>query len=361
MKSVEKDTLQFQLYERPGTMKRDMSHVHCSKVAIQIKSFMQADTDSGRVPEHDAIMFYLTNHAVAEVRSRVALDEPLAAYQPILEKYHEALAARAVRMFYYLVLICTRESRHVYNDDQLFNYLSKKNGAGCMDFTKKINGSGSSGAASAFKTSPPVSAMGKYSQHLVDIFYKGKFSGGYGGNAWGQVADVLNKFVKGEYSAEMMMDTAFTLCHNNGPIFNKGMLFGGYDSSEIVKILDVQRAGMIPQMVDNQESSKITVEHKEICANFKGILGKTFGGYVDWYAVEGLGSVKNYPSQKQKQANQHGVPEGADSVAYKGKDGKPKHQLNIPKVESFDPKTQFMIMPGLSVKKKVRNELGVYV
>jgi hypothetical protein len=43
------------------------------------------------------------------------------------------------------------------------------------------------------------------------IFNKGKWQGGYGGKAWGSIADCLLALVTGEYSPEMFCDLAFAL------------------------------------------------------------------------------------------------------------------------------------------------------
>ena len=50
----------------------------------------------------------------------------------------------------------------------------------------------------------------------------------------------------GTTSMEMLVDTGYTLAHNGGPIFNKGMMYTHYDS-HFLTILDLQRAG---QMLD---------------------------------------------------------------------------------------------------------------
>ena len=132
-------------------------------------------------------------------------------------------------MFFYLLLICTRESRHTKDavSSPFIKGLGKKYGDGCTGFWSSIKGTGSSGAAERLRNSPPDVLLGDYTKFLADMFNGGQFSGGYGGVAWGAVAVVLRDYSIGAISAEMMMDTAFTLCHNNGPIFNKGMLFNG--------------------------------------------------------------------------------------------------------------------------------------
>ena len=90
--------------------------------------------------------------------------------------------------------------------------------------------------------------IGKFCEALAWQFYHCKWAGGYGGKKWGVVTDCLVRFVKGEFSAEMMMDTVWTLSHNSGPIFNKGQFYGMYGHN-LYRILDVQRSGQVPEAV----------------------------------------------------------------------------------------------------------------
>ena len=52
-------------------------------------------------------------------------------------------------------------------------------------------------------------------------FYNGKWSSGFGGKAWGNVADVLLSHLNGDMSATLFVDQALALEHNNGCVFNK--------------------------------------------------------------------------------------------------------------------------------------------
>jgi len=123
------------------------------------------------------------------------------------------------------------------------------------------------------------------------------------------VADCLANFVNGNYSAEMMMDVGWTLCHNNGPIFNKQIFYNMY-SHDLVRLLDVQRAGMIPALVEEVSngaeyfaSQFVTHEHKTMLAHAKKTLGQgNFGGFVEWDAVSKDAVHGNYGSYNGKQA-----------------------------------------------------------
>lgn len=50
---------------------------------------------------------------------------------------------------------------------------------------------------------------------------KGKWSGGIGGKAWGNIANVLIRYLTGELTALAFVDTVWGLEHNGGCVFNK--------------------------------------------------------------------------------------------------------------------------------------------
>jgi len=361
--SLKQDTLAFQL-SRPALMHRDMSLAMTPAVGAQCKTFRTTDPatylgiqkslgKSMGSPERDALAFYVLNHAVAIVRQRTGPFEPLGESLEILNRYHEVLAVRTLRMFFYMLLICTRESRHRKDSDSgsLMIDLASKYGMQCVKFNNSIKGTGSDSAANAFCNSPPSVTLGKYTSFLVDLFNKGSYSSGYGGKAWGKVAEVLCNYVHGKISAEMMMDVSFALCHNGGPIFNKGMLFSGY-GSDIYKILDVQRAGMIPQLIGNAEiAGQTDPEISDLYTLCHSVLGSVFEGYVDWFAVEKLGAQKTYPQEKALQVKKYGTPSTSpasvtiDGIKEKIKSGK----------ESVEASKFIHLHPGCAVKMVERD------
>lgn len=266
-------------------------------------------------PEHDALSFYLANAAYAQIVQRVAEDEPLGDYLPLLLAYQDTIRTTSMRLFFYLLLICTRESRHIHSNSSFFASLEAK--YGCMGFTKSLRGLGSTEAANRLITSPPDYTLGAYTDHLLAVFSDGAdhklFNGGYGGKAWASIAKVLRNFVHGVTSAELMLDTGYALAHNNGPIFNKDMLYKHYDQYELIRILDVQRAGMVPQYVGSKVSSYIQPAHVALHNQMRAALGDVVVGDVDWNKVEALGSVQKYTKEK-KQAKAKVSPASPDSV-----------------------------------------------
>lgn len=313
MRALKKDTLAYHLGVRPWTIGVDISSAPLSRVVNSYSQYLDTNKLNGGVvagvddsavgkPEVDALIFYVLNHAVSIVKQKVHPLEPLGIHRATVELYNRQLSMRSVRMFYYLLVICTRESRHEKTDShfEFWEMLETQYSKEVVDFCMSLRGKSSLQAADTFKSTKLVSTLGNYTAFLEDVFNKGKFNTGYGGKAWGAVAEVLNKYVHGVISAEVMMDTAFTLCHNNGPIFNKGILFESYTSS-IYKILDVQRSGQIPQFIYKAENSY--TKNKDVVAVYDAVkyLGGVFFEYVDWYKVTSVGNKHSYSSEKTKQ------------------------------------------------------------
>ena len=344
MQSFKQDSLSCLIHSSPWFKAVDRSSVPLQSVVKNLREYMTwkspypdgyglvAGTGSyGKLegiegsPEVDALVFYMLNHAVSVISKANHPFASLGKLYPVVELYREQLAVRSTRMFFYLLLICTRESRHEKNSTggSFLNALGNKYGQNIQAFHASIKDSGSTGAAEKLQSSPPSCMLGNYVRFLQELFHKGTYTSGYGGPAWGKVTDCLVAYVTGKFSAEMMMDTAFTLCHNNGPIFNKGMLFGSY-SHEIYKILDVQRSGQIPAMIANKETSfHSNPLVKSLTGIVEKVLPEIFEGYVDWFKVEALGALKSYSGQKAEQVMKYGNPSGVSSPAVK----EPKHNI----------------------------------
>lgn len=337
---------------------RAMSAVSCSTVAAAMSAFMKSDPNADTVPESEALWFYGMNHGVALIAAQRAPLEPLSAWEnEFLGLYHAQMAQKAVRAFYYLIWICTREARHNQSLEKDLPKIGEMFGAPIHKFLTGIKG-GEAGISKKFLEAPPDTTIGLYCDALRWTFNNSKWGGGYGGKAWGKVTDCLCRFVSGEFTAEMMLDTNWTLCHNNGPIFNKGQFYAVYQSDQGVKrILDVQRSGQVPEAVlgdtycmqfaDNLLSGSMS----ELTKYAAGKIGE----YVDWMKVEALGSVKKYPTDIVAQKKKHGVtPEQKAAIEKAEAEAAQKKQAQEAaaiKAAAEHAKNWFQVMPGLEVAK----------
>jgi hypothetical protein len=311
-----RNTLRHQL-ARPLCVKRNMSMVDTVGTAKAAQERVNNYENMGMlVPEDAAIQFYLLQHAMSDIRQRFGPDESLGTVQEIVELYHELGVDLGQRMFVYLLLICTREARHTTSSPTFQTKLKNKFGFTFTTFMGGIAHTSSNVAVSRFLKDPPAMGLGKYCAGLAWMFQHGKFSGGYGGPAWAKIAETLKWFVDGQISAEMLLDTAFTLAHNGGPIFNKGVAFHTYDSTKLLLVLNVQATGQIPQFIDAiddypQNGGLVNAETLSMYKTCRGLLGDSFGGQIDWFKVADseLATGYFYHQLKEKQIELFGVPD----------------------------------------------------
>lgn len=312
-----KNTLRHQL-ARLLCSKRDMTRVEAKSTARAVSELVKQYNSHGKAkPEAMALQFYLLQHAMSDVRQRFGVDEPMGNVTEIVELHHEKGVELSQRMFSYLLLICTREARHAVFSSAAHESVTKTYGHKFVSFLSEIRGTGSDTAVNYFLEAPPDMELGTYCAGLAWTFYNTKFGSGYGGEAWGKIADLLSWFVNGDVSAEMMLDTAFTLAHNGGPIFNKGMCFKMYDSHKLRLVLDVQASGQIPQLIDSCQDYELaaeatTIDSRNLLYKCKAVLGEDFGGQIDWFKVtlvpQAAGSYV-YTALKSMQVDKYGCPE----------------------------------------------------
>lgn len=344
------------------TSHRDMSNVPVYMVSAALKQFKSKDTNSGTVPETEALWFYGLNHGVALIAAQYDPLQPLDDWDlNWVKNYHERLIEKSLRAFYYLLIICVREARHNKSLSSDMPKMKEKFGSECASWFSMSGGEGS--IHDRLLSKPPQTTIGNFVECVRWQFYHSKWNGGYGGKKWGQVTDCLARFVNGEFSAEMMLDTVWTLSHNNGPIFNKGHFYGMY-SHVLMRILDVQRSGQIPEAVlhDGQIGKYVSSEMQVVFSSLKARFPEDVGDYVDWFVVEALGSVHKYPSEQQAQANEHGLSEKASEAQKKAaaiataKQEAAAAAKKLAKEKALQEKAEFeknyfMVMPGVHVKK----------
>lgn len=80
---------------------------------------------------------------------------------------------------------------------------------------------------------------------LVEAHYRhGGWSGAFGGKKWADIALTFKNYLDGDASAMVAADRAWTLVHNCGPIFNKGMYFTIHDGN-LEKVLNHQASDSV--------------------------------------------------------------------------------------------------------------------
>jgi len=295
----------------------DLSIVSTSVVAKNCRDYKISLGGNKSSPDRAAVEFYCLNHMMSILQKKFGRNEllPEWAHNTCLN-FETMISDQVRRMFYYMLLICTRESRHLRRDNKgkkCLDEVIEKFGMPCKLFNDSLFNLGSEEAADKFMDNPPPTTLGQYVWSLEYIFRHGSFSSSFGGKPWAEIALTLAKFVSGQISLEVMIDTAYTLAHNNGPMFNKGMMYLNY-TSKFIEILDIQRAGQIPNLVLSGEMMQSTANLKGLVQTFSEHVPGEFTDKVDYEQVQKLGAVGDYSMKIEKKKAKHAVP---DDPGYK--------------------------------------------
>lgn len=297
---------------RPLMVLQDFSQIPVPLIGQRITSYNKAMNPVH--PESEALSFYLLNHAFAELCTRYDPQEPMPDNADELANLYITTGNDiALRAAYYVLSIITREARHVEDScgSGIKQLAKDKYGPVFGKFLDLITGVSESKAVLYMLEGKCDMPLGKYCEGMAFIFNEGNWSSAYGGKKWGNVAEQLRKAVCGEVSMEAFTDIVWTLRHNGGPIFNKGMQYHNDNEEILDKILDVQRSGQIPQLLlDPMLSPVIATQAKALLVQAMAVLGEEFAspGYVDWFKVEALGALSVYPSEKKNQVAKYGQP-----------------------------------------------------
>ncbi|CAM6004391.1 unnamed protein product [Sphagnum balticum] len=324
---------------RPHTSNCDFGSQTVAETVVNYQQYLSKGVTKNAKPEELAIYFYLLNAACAAIMQQVDKNQPLTKEQlAILDFYYAALEEIGYRTFFYLFLICTREARH-WHQGKAVKELTKKYGK-YVTFFGQIPDSSSHIinhlASAAFTTK---FTLKEFTNLLYDVFNEGDFSSSFGGKKWAQCTQPLRDFVNGGITMEMLLDTAWTLAHNTGPIFNKGMLFATQDNAELLKILDVQRAGQIPNLVMFKESTYVTPDHLKTLVMCQKALPDFGNEAVNWQKVVDLGAKGSYGVKKSK-------------AVYPGKAKEPSSLFGL----GVEPSKVFQVNTTQAVKKITRAE-----
>jgi hypothetical protein len=236
----------------------DFGEVPVATLAKEIEKFKK--NSKMVVPESDALTFYFMNHAFHVMKSRLHPLERLSDDMAFVADQHIRNTNQvAKRLFFYSVIIAIEEARYMPSqDDRFFEFLNRSYG---REFCEYVKGGFKGGLTDFGKLDM---TCGVFTTAMMSVFAFGKWQPGFGGRGWVPIAALVSDCANGTLSFEAMADQAFSLCHNNGSMFNKGHLYSQY-SHFIYNILDIQDSGQIPQWIASNKGNKfITVETQRV-------------------------------------------------------------------------------------------------
>lgn len=276
----------------------NFGHLPVSLLKKEIEAF-KPNRGSYVHPETDALTFYFLNHAFHLLKNKYGqLDKMDADAVKVAESHIRMTNQIAKRLFFYSVIIAVEEARFIPSqDDQFFGFLKNSYGEDFHNYAQKRF----SGNFTDFGNLDMT--CGDYSAAMISVFAFGKWQPGFGGKGWVPIASLVSQCIQGSISFEQFADQAFSLCHNNGSMFNKGHMYHCY-SNFIYTILDIQDSGQIPQWIgSNLNSQYVTKDLKDVYTIMAKMFPEEMGGPVNKALISN--SEKKRAAKQAQQAKQN--------------------------------------------------------
>lgn len=269
--------------------KIDVSDIHVSRLLTELEGFRNK-YNKKVAPETEALKFYFLNHIFHIMKTKFNESEILDDEMIKIAEKHIVLTNEiAKRLFFYNILIAIEEANFMYKQESSFyDFLERSYG---KEFSDWVNNGFGKTLTSFGKLNM---TCGEFSAAMVSVFAFAKWQHGFGGKGWVPIATSVADCIHGIVSFEQMADQAFSLCHNNGSMFNKGHLYDHY-SSFIYKILDIQDSGQIPQWIGENLNNKYI--DKEIRGIYE-IVAKRFPAEITGSLDQSL--IKNSEKKREQ-------------------------------------------------------------
>lgn len=305
--------------KRPVFQRKSFASGRMSEIA---KIIDRHDGKRSKIDE-EAALFYLSGHIfhLVEAEAAGAGGELAPDRAAFVEEHVQRLNSLGVRMFAYLCVISAEEAGFgEARNPGLWDFIESNTSE---DAAKWIKGIFSRERERGFFAKTGKASVGECLKALEMGFRFGRWHPGFGGLPWAEIAGTALEAANGESSLELCVDKAFSLCHNNGAIFNKGHVFGHYSHS-FYELLDIQASGQLPGAiakglpVDGLKAASV----KALFEQGKRMFPEDFARGYDPKKVKSMASVREAKAEAlMKKAHAHlaapaaPVPEGPPARA----------------------------------------------
>ncbi len=275
--------------KRPVFQRRNFASTKMSDIA---KIIAKHDKEHAPIDEQ-AALFYLSSHifhliegAAASSAGQIHPD-----HLDFVEEHIQRLNKLGVRMFSYLCVISAEEACFGRaRNDGIWDFIESSTSADAAKWIREIV-TGRKG--SGYFSGTGAATIGECLKAVEMMFRFAQWTPGFGGLPWAQITQTAQEAAEGVSSLELCVDKAFTLCHNNGAIFNKHHVFGHYSGS-FYHLLDIQASGQIPGAiaagiaVDGLKAASV----KALCKRGKELFPEEFAKKYEPSKVKSMEAVR---------------------------------------------------------------------
>lgn len=271
------------------------------KQKVAMDHFKAVNNGDKRKPEADILSFYLGVHILGVAEQKFGVDNELPEdVAALVSKHHAAMEEVFFRIFSYIMLISVGESRHGSTSNKSHE-IETQYGTEVKQFASKIDHGARSGARNEYLNQDRD--LLQFARYL-DWMFTECFSGGsYGGPKWKNISNKITQVLEGEISPFTMTDVAWALVHNTGSIFNKNTIYYS-ESSNLTQLLDFQRGGAIPSLIENIQKYAVECNHLnvpvDLVAEYHNLvqeanytLGEDISEYVPPHKIKEAGALSN--------------------------------------------------------------------
>lgn len=276
-----------------------------------------------------AVNFYMLNHAVSLLNQSFTPDAELPKeHHELYNIYHKQAGAIGARMFHDILYMLTVMASFTHPDEYHFDWIETDFNAQTRAFAQAVAGNKGNNTwwTPEFSQNKEVltkamaetdgvtlaQAVGALT-YIVDVRQRELSYG----PLWRDVGKMLLQFIHGVKSMESTIDTSFTYCHCNGSFFEKGHFFQAVGNS-LFEVLDVQRAGLIPQFVnENKNGLARNPETRRVHALAASLFPEVFKAPMKWADVKTVSQKELVFPNKYKTAwnNAMGINGGGGAAA----------------------------------------------
>lgn len=291
----------------------------------------------------EALRFYFMDHCFHLVKNE---NKTIAQLSPemseLVNLYLNELSKTSQRIFTYIICASLYEAgRMPAQTDKFWEFIETQYGSKIHDvlYNVKVSGWGNIKEKEILKLNEPIQT---FLSAIMSCFSSGKWWFGAGGKAWSDITRCARDVTEGHHSLQEMTDLAFSLCHDRGCMFDRGIIYSVYGNNTshhnvtIYHVLDIQASGQIPQWI-NKNRHCVEKDTLNIFDKFYKFFKEEFDKPIAQTLIADSSKKRDEKTKQQNQLSQNHHNFVAQNYAQVENDFKkqPKEKIDEILVDTF--------------------------